>query len=322
MPDCSVVQCGSDGCEGSCGTCASLEKCSDAGQCICTYGKCGGLCCSAGQSCHNSICCTPQCAGKDCGDNACGGSCGDCGSGGSCYNGSCVCGPQCSGKECGSDGCGGSCGSCGAQETCNDAGQCVYDQQSSGCVAGGGNVPAEMVCIEQLGILIDRYEASKGSGNKAVSVKGASPWTAVSWEQATAGCAAAGKRLCTKMEWMKACKGPSGSTFPYGDEYNPLACAGMDYFDNQGCTNYSWCTEKTGAATGCEGGYTGLFDMSGNKQEWTSFCVESGVVEYCSSMGGNATSVKGGLTCQSGEEKKKQDTETSLQQGFRCCKTP
>jgi len=41
-----------------------------------------------------------------------------------CDSGSCVCEPDCSGKECGPDGCGGSCGTCSGGETC-DSGTCV-----------------------------------------------------------------------------------------------------------------------------------------------------------------------------------------------------
>lgn len=70
--------------------------------------------------------CTPECAGKACGDDGCGGVCGDCPAafpfclGGVCSN----CEPQCEGVACGSNGCGGSCGSCGAGETC-ESGACV-----------------------------------------------------------------------------------------------------------------------------------------------------------------------------------------------------
>jgi hypothetical protein len=71
--------------------------------------------------------CTPQCSGKQCGSDGCGGSCGTCGSGASCdASGQCVsCTPQCSGKQCGPDGCGGSCGDCTSDNTCDASGQCV-----------------------------------------------------------------------------------------------------------------------------------------------------------------------------------------------------
>jgi subtilase family serine protease len=72
--------------------------------------------------------CTPQCSGKQCGSDGCGGVCGTCPSGESCNSaGQCVagCTPQCTGKQCGPDGCGGVCGTCASGDTCNSTGQCV-----------------------------------------------------------------------------------------------------------------------------------------------------------------------------------------------------
>ena len=75
--------------------------------------------------------CTPDCAGRECGDDACGGSCGDCTEGhlcngvGTCYDPG-TCEPDCEGKECGEDGCGGSCGTCSSGDSCNQiSGLCV-----------------------------------------------------------------------------------------------------------------------------------------------------------------------------------------------------
>jgi hypothetical protein len=70
--------------------------------------------------------CMPDCSGKQCGDDGCGGSCGGCNYGEACSYGICVasCVPDCYGLQCGDDGCGGSCGSCGYGETCS-YGSCV-----------------------------------------------------------------------------------------------------------------------------------------------------------------------------------------------------
>jgi hypothetical protein len=57
--------------------------------------------------------CFPDCDGRVCGDDGCGGSCGQCSSEYNCVNGACICTPKCVNRECGSNGCpGGSCGSC------------------------------------------------------------------------------------------------------------------------------------------------------------------------------------------------------------------
>ncbi|MDI3543998.1 MAG: hypothetical protein PWQ28_279 [Candidatus Woesearchaeota archaeon] len=85
--------------------------------------------------------CTPNCEGKECGGDGCGGSCGSCASGEICSWGQCVvsCTPStCSGLgiECGtaSDGCGGTlnCGTCDLFEIC-EKGKCV--------ISGGGPTP-------------------------------------------------------------------------------------------------------------------------------------------------------------------------------------
>ena len=84
-----------------------------------------------GLTCQSS--CTPNCTGKTCGSDGCGGSCGVCASGSVCNaSGQCAtnCTPNCTGKTCGSDGCGGSCGICALGYVCNGNGVCV---------AGSGN---------------------------------------------------------------------------------------------------------------------------------------------------------------------------------------
>jgi hypothetical protein len=84
--------------------------------------------------------CTPDCSGKNCGDDGCGGSCGSCTGGETCVSGVCTgCTPDCSGKNCGDDGCGGSCGSCSGGQVCND-GVCE-DPPASGCtvISGAGS---------------------------------------------------------------------------------------------------------------------------------------------------------------------------------------
>jgi hypothetical protein len=73
--------------------------------------------------------CVPQCDGRFCGDDGCGGQCGECAdgevctAGGRCQAENCV--PDCGGRECGTDDCGGTCGSCEGDELCvEETGQC------------------------------------------------------------------------------------------------------------------------------------------------------------------------------------------------------
>lgn len=66
--------------------------------------------------------CAPNCDGRYCGDDGCGGACGNCGAGQACnVLGRCIaspCTPSCNGRKCGDDGCGGSCGTCASGELC------------------------------------------------------------------------------------------------------------------------------------------------------------------------------------------------------------
>jgi len=125
-------------CSGTCKSCSAQGK-----QCGIVSDQCGGwlFCgtCASGQTCNASgqcaASCTPNCSGKVCGSDACGGTCGTCASGQTCNaSGQCVssCVPAtCSSlsKLCGvwNDNCGGAvnCGSCLANESCIASGQCV-----------------------------------------------------------------------------------------------------------------------------------------------------------------------------------------------------
>ena len=85
--------------------------------------------CPTGWACMNGECiedCTPDCAGKKCGADGCGGNCGICPDGTYCDNDECIgeCLPKCAKKECGDNGCGGVCGTCADDQTCSD-GQCL-----------------------------------------------------------------------------------------------------------------------------------------------------------------------------------------------------
>jgi hypothetical protein len=91
--------------------------------------------------------CVPQCDGRFCGDDGCGGACGDCGDGEACTpGGRCQadpCIPACDGRACGADGCGGTCGACSGDELCvEEEGQCrafpVCNHERPTCEGGCG----------------------------------------------------------------------------------------------------------------------------------------------------------------------------------------
>jgi Subtilase family len=56
-----------------------------------------------------------------------------------------ACTPQCSGKVCGDDGCGGSCGTCGTGQTCS-AGVCAGGGSGGGSGSGGGDTCTHQIC--------------------------------------------------------------------------------------------------------------------------------------------------------------------------------
>ncbi|MBM4353891.1 MAG: hypothetical protein FJ109_08860 [Deltaproteobacteria bacterium] len=82
--------------------------------------------CADGTECENGKCiCPPDCQGKECGPDGCGGKCGECAVNEVCtIDAKCQCIASCKDKECGDDGCGGNCGTCPEGQACNAQGKC------------------------------------------------------------------------------------------------------------------------------------------------------------------------------------------------------
>jgi hypothetical protein len=165
---------------------------------------------------------------------------------------------------------------------------------------GESGCPAGMVRVE--GFCVDRYEASletldglpwspyfnpAGVTVRAVSMEGAVPQAFVSGKQAKAACENAGKRLCTDAEWLRACRGPDGSTYPFGNAAAPGTCndaraehPAIEYYgtteswiwselDNACLDQLADSLDRTGQNAGCVTA-EGAFDMMGNLHEWTA----------------------------------------------------
>jgi hypothetical protein len=170
--------------------------------------------------------------------------------------------------------------------------------------AGLGGCPAGMLRVDAF--CIDRWEAhlvTHPDGNPvspyfspgdplvfpvaARSAPAAVPQGYVNQVEAQAACENAGKRLCTDDEWLRACQGPTGTTYPYGDVLDEGVCndhraehPAIEYF----MSNEDWiwseldhpCLNQlanglaaTGAYAGCETS-EGALDMMGNLHEWTA----------------------------------------------------
>ena len=127
--ECMVADCDEGGCAYTADpACPCIPDC--AGK-ECGDDGCGGSCGECDDGCGQAVCelgeclslCLCNCEDKECGEDGCGGTCGECAKGYDCSDGVCTCTPSCGGKECGDDGCGGICGDCAQYTTCQ-AGLC------------------------------------------------------------------------------------------------------------------------------------------------------------------------------------------------------
>jgi formylglycine-generating enzyme required for sulfatase activity len=169
-------------------------------------------------------------------------------------------------------------------------------------------IEAKTVLIEtEIGnFYIDAYEASRSNayadteGNgvtMACNYQATLPWDDVTFEDARNACLDAGKRLCTKDEWLAAC---GSAKYPYGATYKDTAC--------NDDTN---APMTTGSKTECVTP-SGVYDMTGNLQEW----VEEGYLMGGSYSGGG----RDNAACQTAQEVPDKLTYTNTKSvGFRCC---
>jgi formylglycine-generating enzyme required for sulfatase activity len=143
---------------------------------------------------------------------------------------------------------------------------------------------------------IDRYEFPNQPGE--------SPMRSVSWLEARNLCGTKGKRLCSEYEFEKACRGPGGTRYTYGDGYFEGACpkASQEY--------------GLGQFSNCISGF-GVNDMSGGVYEWTSSGAgENSEVKY---LRGGMAEDNPGVTSRCTYRAKLNANSSGRETGFRCC---
>jgi formylglycine-generating enzyme len=153
------------------------------------------------------------------------------------------------------------------------------------------------------------------------------PVVCVDYCDAEAYCAMQGKRLCGRMggtmndpsdnanaaasEWYAACSGPGETNYPYGDAASASKCNASGYApSDMGPRDLATMSE-------CEGGYAGIFNLSGNVAEWEWSCSSSAANATCSTRGGSFVDGPYEVRCAGTINRARQDAADDV--GFRCC---
>jgi sulfatase modifying factor 1 len=142
---------------------------------------------------------------------------------------------------------------------------------------------------------------------------GAIPSTNVSRDEAKRLCEAKQKRLCSELEWERACKGPDNLRYEYGVSYDAHVCGA-------GIRGENAAQRPSGQTPACRSAF-GVREMHGGAWEWTDSSWRRGTTRALGVLrGGNDAA--GELASRCAHARPFAPAERSPAAGFRCCAGP
>jgi formylglycine-generating enzyme len=140
------------------------------------------------------------------------------------------------------------------------------------------------------------------------------PTTNVSRDEAEQLCATKGKRLCTELEWERACKGPGNTTYEYGETYRKDACG-------TGVAIEQASRRPTGEHAQCRSAFT-VAEMHGGVFEWTASVWGRGSRDGAQGVLRGGNSVAGELVGRCANAIARSPSKKAPTMGLRCCAGP
>jgi formylglycine-generating enzyme required for sulfatase activity len=226
---------------------------------------------------------------------------------------------------------------------CMDRTEITNEQYAAFLATNPSTAGQEAACTWNNGYAPDTSDTcATGDGKYDPVARPKVPVGCIDWCDAKRYCAWAGKRLCgaisgganppasfadaSASQWYRACSKAGVQKFPYGNQFTANYCNGADVSGSH--------PDDVAAHANCLGGYSGLFDMSGNVAEWEDSCsAASGASDNCLVRGGNidnfevlTQSTTGTLLCNSSEPDDATPSPATVKRnvkdeliGLRCC---